>query len=226
MSGLIIIPAYNEEKVIGKTLDDLLAFEGDWDIVVINDGSRDRTEEIVKEKGLRCVTLKINSGIGTAVQTGYKLARSEDRDWTLQFDADGQHRPDQIAALIEAASGEEACVVGSRYLGKEYKNTIYRRFGALYFSWLLRALGCSEVTDPSSGFRFCDRRATALFASNYPLDYPEVEARLMLGRRGLKVKEIPVFMKERQGGVSSINYFGALYYFAKVSLSLVLKGGR
>lgn len=226
MRGLIIIPAFNEEKVIADTLDKLIACEGEWDIVVVNDGSKDRTEEIVVGKNIRCVSLLVNLGIGTAVQTGYKLARKEDYDWALQFDADGQHQGDQIKPLLEAFTGEEACVIGSRYLTGDYQNTLFRRCGAFYFSLLLKIMGCSEVTDPSSGFRLCDRRAIALFADNYPLDYPEVEARLMLNRRSLKVKEIPITMAPRQGGVSSINRFGALYYFAKVSLSMILKGGR
>lgn len=226
MRGLIVIPAYNEEKVIGQTLDELKQCNGPWDILVINDGSRDATESIVKSKGIRCVSLTLNLGIGTAVQTGYKVARREDYDWALQFDADGQHRPDQITLLLDELKDDISCVVGSRYLKEGYKNTIFRRFGAFYFSKLLKLFGCQHVSDPSSGFRLCDRRAIALFADNYPLDYPEVEARLMLQRRQLDVKEIPIQMFPRQGGVSSINRLGALYYFAKVSLSLTLKGGR
>lgn len=225
MRGIIIIPAYNEDKVIEKTLDDLKEQEGDWDLVVINDGSFDKTEELVKAKGVRVVTLKFNLGIGTAVQTGYKLACKEDYDWSLQFAADGQHRAEEIPKMLEALK-DNACVVGSRYLKKGYQNSFYRRMGARYFSLLLGLKGCSSVTDPSSGFRLCDRRATALFAKNYPLDYPEVEARLMLSSRRLSVKEVAVSMEPRQAGVSSINQFGAFYYLLKVSLSLLLKGAR
>ena len=166
MRGLIIIPAFNEEKVIGQTLDDLLEIDGDWDIVVIDDGSRDQTANIAKGKGVRVVSLQFNLGIGTAVQTGYKLARREDYDWSLQYDADGQHRADQIAKMLESLE-DNACIVGSRYLDDSFKNTLSRRWGARYFSLLLGVMGCGKVTDPSSGFRLCDRRATALFADNY-----------------------------------------------------------
>jgi glycosyltransferase involved in cell wall biosynthesis len=225
MRGLIVIPAYNEAAVIEGTLDTLLKCEGEWDVLVIDDGSRDGTANLAKAKGVRVLSLIFNLGIGTAVQTGYKAACEGDYDWCLQFDADGQHRADEIPKMIEALN-ENACVVGSRYLQEGFENTFSRRLGARYFSAMLKMLGCKNVSDPSSGFRLCDRRAIALFAKNYPLDYPEVEARLMLNRRQLSVVEIPVTMEARQGGVSSINSLGAFYYLLKVSLSLVLKAGR
>lgn len=168
----------------------------------------------------------MNLGIGTAVQTGYRLARRRDVDWALQFDADGQHRVEEIPRLVEALDGETACVVGSRVLAGGGASGPLRRLGSRWFSWLLKCLGCDEASDPSSGFRLCDRRAIALFADNYPLDYPEVEARLLLARRRLPLREVAVTMRDRQAGVSSIGPGDALFYAVRVSLALVLGGGR
>jgi glycosyltransferase involved in cell wall biosynthesis len=225
--GLVIVPAFNEEASIATTLKDLKKYQDHWDILVVNDGSSDATAEEARKMKVRLLSLPFNLGIGTAVQSGYLLACREDYDWACQFDADGQHQARYIEklrrTLFETGS---ACVVGSRYLEKGFQNSIFRRLGALYFSILLKFMGCKEANDPSSGFRICDRRAIALFAHNYPLDYPEIEARLMLKKRFLPLKEVPVEMSERREGKSSIGNLDALFYVLRVTLSLLIGKGR
>lgn len=226
MRGLIIVPAFNEEASISRTLATLACRPEGSDILVVDDGSRDATARLAREAGARVVSLPFNLGIGAAVQTGYLVASREDYDWALQFDADGQHPASDIPALVGALPGQ-ACVVGSRYVGAaSYKGSRARRAGARYFSALLSALGCRAVTDPSSGFRICDRRAIALFSRQYPADYPEVEARLLLARCQLPVSEVPVSMGRREAGRSSISFLDSFFYVLKVTLSLVLGGGR
>lgn len=226
MRGLIIVPAFNEEASMPATLVSLEARPEGSDVLVVDDGSRDATKKLALAAGARVVSLPFNLGIGAAVQTGYIVAAREDYDWALQFDADGQHPASAIGRMVEALDGH-ACVVGSRYRGGPgYKSSVPRRLGAGYFSFLLKLLGCSNVTDPSSGFRICDRRAIALFARHYPADYPEVEARLLLSRRTLPLREIPVTMSRREGGKSSISTMDSVFYMFKVSLSLTLGGGR
>ncbi len=214
--------------MLGSTLRSLASRPDHWDVVVIDDGSRDRTAEIARDADVRCVSLPMNLGIGTAVQTGYRIACEEDYDWALQFDADGQHLAEEIPKLVTALDNDPAlaCVIGSRYLEPGFSNSAPRRIGAHWFAFLLRLMGCPDTTDPSSGFRLSDRRAIAFFGERYPLDYPEVEARLLLHRRQLRVKEVPVRMAPRQGGHSSIGSLDAGFYFLRVSLSLVLSGGR
>ncbi|MGE4157579.1 MAG: glycosyltransferase family 2 protein [Planctomycetota bacterium] len=226
MRGLIIVPAFNEEASITSTLARLQSRPAGSDVLVVDDGSKDATARLARAAGARVVSLPFNLGIGAAVQTGYILAAREDYDWALQFDADGQHPASAIDRMVNALEGQ-ACVVGSRYLvDSGYKSSVPRRLGSRYFSLLLALLGCPGVTDPSSGFRICDRRAIALFARRYPLDYPEVEAHLLLARRRLPVREMAVSMSRREGGKSSINTLDSVFYMFKVTLSLSLGGGR
>jgi len=223
MRALAIVPAWNEERDLPAVLADLRRLAPDWDVCVVDDGSTDATAAIARERGVVVLRLPINLGIGGAVQTGYLWARDHAFDVAAQIDGDGQHDPKYLAAALQALSAGADLVVGSRYLGTgEFQSTAVRRAGARYLSWLLRLRCRARVTDPTSGFRVAGRRAIELFAANYPSDYPEPEAIALAIRRGLRVEELPVAMRRRQHGTSSIGPFRTLYYLLKVSLALLL----
>jgi glycosyltransferase involved in cell wall biosynthesis len=223
MRALVIVPAWNEERGLAAVLADLRSVAPDWDVCVVDDGSTDATAALARERGALVLRLPINLGIGAAVQTGYLWARDHAFEVAAQIDGDGQHDPKYLAAALQALSDGADLVVGSRYLGVgEYQSTAVRRAGARYLSWLLRLRCRARVTDPTSGFRVAGRRAIELFAANYPSDYPEPEAIALAVRRGLRVDELPVAMRRRHHGSSSIGAFRTLYYLLKVSLALLL----
>jgi glycosyltransferase involved in cell wall biosynthesis len=223
MRALVIVPAWNEERDLPAVLADLRRVAPDWDVCVVDDGSTDATAAIAREKGAVVLRLPINLGIGAAVQTGYLWARDHAFDVAAQIDGDGQHDPKYLPAALQRLSAGADLVVGSRYLGSgEFQSTAVRRAGARYLSWLLGLRCSARVTDPTSGFRVAGRRAIELFAANYPSDYPEPEAIALAIRRGLRVEEMPVVMRGRQHGVSSIGPMRTAYYLVKVSLALLL----
>ncbi|MED4653812.1 glycosyltransferase family 2 protein [Bacillus pseudomycoides] len=225
---LIIIPAYNEEEAIGDTLTRLLELKQHFtqlDICVINDGSRDRTSEIVKEFPVNIVNLPYNLGIGSAVQTGYKYADINGYDIAIQFDADGQHNPEDLYKIIQPIA-ENKCdmVLGSRFTEKTaYKGSLSRRIGIFYFTALLKLLTRQTFMDPTSGYRAINRKVIEIFSYNYPKDYPEPEVLIHLKKKGLRVNEISVNMQERQGGQSSITPLKSAYYMIKVSLAILMQ---
>lgn len=224
MKALVIIPAYNEAANIERTVDSL---QGRYDYIVINDGSTDSTEVILKEKRFPHVELVRNLGIGGAVQTGYKFAHLNGYDIAIQFDGDGQHDAGYIAKLIEPIeSGRADIVIGSRFVGEEseFKSSGARRVGIKILSSLLKLATGQRVKDVTSGFRAVNARGIELFAENYPSDYPEPESIAMSIVNGLTVEEIPVAMHARTGGVSSIGGFNTVWYMVKVGLSIMLRG--
>jgi len=222
---LVIIPAYNEEATIAAVIAKLRQHAPEYDIVVVDDGSSDRTAAIAAGlQGVRVLQLPYNLGIGGAMQTGYKYAERAGYDVGVQCDADGQHPVEQIRALvarIEDASGD--VVVGSRYVAdSDYHPTFVRRVGkSLLSRWIDLLIG-GGITDTTSGFRAMNRRAMSVVARTYPEDYPEPEALVILHRHGLKVIEIPVNMHPRQGGTTSIRPHGAAYYMVKVALAIFI----
>ncbi|HZR07285.1 MAG TPA: glycosyltransferase family 2 protein [Myxococcales bacterium] len=224
MRALAIVPAYNEAGNIRRVLEELRREVPGWDVCVVDDGSTDGTGSIAREQGALVLRLPFNLGIGGAVQTGYLFARQHGYDVAAQIDADGQHDPRFLAGALEiVSSGGADFVVGSRYLeAGGFRSTVVRRAGSRYLSWFLRVRCGARVTDPTSGFRVAGRRAIALFAANYPSDYPEPEAIALAIRAGLAVREIPVAMRTRQHGRSSIGAGRTLYYLIKVSLALLL----
>lgn len=224
MRALAIIPALNEERNLPRVLASLRRDAPGWDVCVIDDGSADRTAMLAHEQGAVVLRLAQTLGIGGAVQTGYLWAREHGYDVAAQIDGDGQHDPQFLAAaLAPIAAGKADLVVGSRYLGSEgFRSTAVRRAGIRYLCWFLRLRCGARVTDPTSGFRLAGRRAIALFASNYPSDYPEPEAIALATRSGLTLCEVPVVMREREHGRSSIGAGDTLYYLLKVSLALLL----
>ena len=225
MKKLIIIPAFNEESNIEKTVTAIQKNAQGFDYVIINDCSTDRTKQICAEKGYNVVNLPINLGIGGAVQTGYKYALERDYDVAVQVDGDGQHDPEFLNAMADYLMENELdMVIGSRFIEKEgFQSSKLRRVGIVFFSKLIKLLTGTLITDPTSGLRMIGRNAMALFAADYPRDYPEPESVVAVIRRKMKVKEIPVVMKERQGGVSSISLKKSVYYMIKVTLAILIE---
>ncbi len=223
MKTLIIIPAYNEKDNIDKVLDELEKDYPQYDYVVINDCSTDITPYILKNRGANFVDLPINLGIGGGVQTGYLYAYENGYDVAVQMDGDGQHMPKYIADIIAPIErGEADAVVGSRFINNEgFQSSFMRRLGIVILSAMIKILTGMRITDVTSGFRAVNREGIKLFARNYAQDYPEPEALVVSARNGLKTVEVPVVMKERLGGESSINGFKGAYYMIKVSLALI-----
>lgn len=228
---VVVIPAFNEEEALEPCVKELLERCPAVDILVVNDGSRDTTEEVARRlhRGnprVRFVSLPFNCGIGATVQTGLIFARNHHYTWAVQYDGDGQHDPAYVAPLVEHARTTrlDLCV-GSRFLAGDdgnFRSTWLRRVGISFFARLIGALAAVKVTDPTSGFRVYGRRAIAMFAEHYPEDYPEPEAVFRCARNHLSVGELPVRMRERQGGRSSIRYLHTAYYMLKVTLAILV----
>lgn len=222
LKAIAIIPALNEEKNIGSVLLQLKSIESKIDIVVIDDGSTDRTAEVASNLGVAVVTLPFNLGIGGAVQTGFKYALRKGYDIAIQVDADGQHNPLEIEKLIKPiVQGKADVVIGSRYISEgEYKTPGLRRLGMVIFSKVNSLIVRKEITDNTSGFRAYNRKAIEFLSQNYPSDFPEAEAVVILGRNHFKLLEIPVNMRHRQFGQSTITSLKSIYYMLKVSLAI------
>ena len=226
LSGLrrvAIVPALNEEATVQRVIDELHAFDPGMDIVVIDDGSADRTAEVAAAKGARVLRLPFNLGIGGAVQTGFRFAFENDYDLAVRVDGDGQHDPSQLARILEPVlAGDVDIAVGSRFAALEggYRSTRSRRVGIRVLAWTVSRIVGQRVTDTTSGFQAVNRRGIALFAHDYPHDYPEVEATVMVFRHRLRLCEVPVTMRERGGGRSSITALRSVYYMVKVLLAI------
>lgn len=222
----IIVPAYNEEKALPRTLNGLKGRYDPSQIVVINDGSEDDTPISAREAGVRVIDMPVNMGIGVTMQTGYRFALRNGFKYAVQCDADGQHRPDEIPLLIkEMESSGADMVIGSRFVDREaagFKSLFLRRQVIRFFSGWINMLTGFKVHDVTSGFRLVNERVMELFAQEYTFDFPEPESIILSARRGYKVVEVPVAMRRRQGGVSSIGFSTGLYYMVKVTLGLVL----
>jgi glycosyltransferase involved in cell wall biosynthesis len=219
---LIIIPAYNEEESIGSVIEAVKSVGPPADILVVNDGSRDKTVSVARRYGLTVVDHPFNMGIGATMQTGYRYAARAGYDIAVQVDADGQHPADQIKHLIEPISKNVAqVVVGSRFLGQgEYRPSFARVAGMALFSKLVSAILRERVTDTTSGFRAVGREVIEFFSRNYPEDYPEAEALVLLHKKGFVIMEISVKMVERTGGRSSITPVKSIYYMIKVMIAI------
>jgi len=233
MRVLVVVPALNEESGLPPLLSELRAVaERDGllvQVAVIDDASVDRTAEVAREHGARVVRLCRNLGIGGAVQTGLRLALREGFDCAVQMDGDGQHPPSELKKLLAALETPQPpdIVVGSRYLhGEGFQSTLPRRMGSGWLRWVLGLVTGRKTTDPTSGYRVYGPRALKLFNWSYPHDYPEPESLVLAKLAGLRVAEIPVVMKERQGGASSISVLHAPYYMLKVTVAILLAYAR
>lgn len=223
---LAIIPAYNEEESILGVIEDLEENAPNVDIVVINDGSTDCTASILSAHSIPHINLIKNLGIGGAVQTGYKYALKNNYDIAVQFDGDGQHEARFIKDLVvPIETGEANLVVGSRFLVDTdgFKSSVMRRLGINILSTVLKIASTNKIQDVTSGFRAADKDAIKLFASYYPDDYPEPESLALIARKGLKLSEVPVKMRERAGGTSSIKKLDSIYYMIKVTLAIIVQ---
>jgi len=228
MRKIAIVPAYNEHAAIAGVIDEIRAFDPHLDILVVDDGSHDDTATIARAHGARVVRLPFNLGIGGAVQTGFRYAHEHGYDIAARVDGDGQHDPAELAGLIEAVLADRADIcVGSRFAGSEgYRSSRSRRIGIRILARVVSMLTRQRVTDTTSGLQVLNRNAIALFAADYPHDYPEVEAALMLHKHRLRLVESPVRMRERSAGVSSITALRSIYYMIKVMLAILVGAMR
>jgi glycosyltransferase involved in cell wall biosynthesis len=220
--SLAIIPAYNEEGNVRFVVEAIHAKAPDFDVLVVDDGSTDATAGCARDAGAQVLVHPFNLGIGGAMQSGYRYACEQGYSEAVQVDADGQHDPAEIEKLREGMREHEVDMAwGSRFLERTgYKAPLTRRLGIWLFSVVLSAISRQRVTDPTSGFRLCNRRAIELFARDYPHDYPEVEGILMLHAHRLRAREVPVKMHPRRDGRSSITSGESIYYMVKVLLAI------
>jgi glycosyltransferase involved in cell wall biosynthesis len=220
---LVIVPAFNERASVRKVVMRLRRSLPEYDVLVIDDGSTDDTVRQVPA-GTAVVTLPFNLGIGGAMQTGYRYAALHGYDVAVQVDADGQHRPAQVRRLVEALDGGADLAVGSRFLipNRRYRQTPPRKAGAWFLRALIRTMTGLAITDCTSGFRAANRRVIRAFAHWYPEDYPEPEVILLLHRAGYDIREVPVRMRQRHTGRSSINVLEGVFYVLKVTICLLL----
>ncbi len=222
---LVIVPAYNEEGSIGQVLEEIRAADPDLTVVVINDASRDGTAAIAMRAGVSVVHLPFNVGIGGAMQTGYQYAREHGFEVAIQIDSDGQHDPHELPKLLAPlARGDADMVIGARFLpgAGEYKAPPGRRMGMVIFSAVARVLVKLKITDPTSGFRAVNRLGIELFAREYPHDFPEVESNVLAARHGLRLVEVPVQMRERAAGRSSVTTIRGTYFVIRILLALFI----
>ena len=228
MRKLVIIPAYNEQGGIVKTVRDVEEHAPEFDYIIINDCSTDHTLEICREHGFPVVNLPVNLGIGGGVQTGYVYALRQGYDIAVQFDGDGQHNARYLNEMAEKLKDEHLdMVIGSRYIKKEgFQSSGLRRVGIRYFTWLIKLITGQKITDPTSGMRMANRDVIEIYAKNYPKDYPEPESTMRLIRHRRKIEEFPVEMRDRQGGVSFISPLVSVYYMLKVTLAIIIERVR
>ncbi len=222
LKRIAIVPALNEEATVGRVIEEIRAFDPGFDVVVVDDGSTDRTAGMAADRGAYVLRLPFNLGIGGAMQTGYRFGFERGYDIAVQIDGDGQHDSGQLPAILAPVlAGEADLCVGSRFAGdSRYRSSFTRRLGIRLFAAVVSAVVRQRVTDTTSGFRAVNRKGIALFASDYPHDYPEVEATVMCVKHKLRLKEVPVDMRERGGGSSSITALRSVYYMTKVLLAI------
>lgn len=225
---LAIIPAYNEELALPAVLDELQAAHPTFDIVVIDDGSRDRTAEVARRPGVTVLRLPFNLGIGGALRMGFRYAVEQGYDRGFQFDADGQHEAGQVPLLLAELDAGADMAIGSRFAGEgDYRVGRSRGLAMGFLRWGLKRLSGRRFTDTSSGFRAFDRRVLELFAAEYPAEYMEsVEALVIALRDGCDVREVPVRMRERAAGQPSNRRFRLVYHYLRLLVVLVASPRR
>lgn len=231
---ILVIPAYNEEENILKTYNTIVEYNKknntNYDVIVINDGSKDRTEEILVENNIKHIKLIRNLGIGGAVQTGYKYAYENGYDIAVQYDGDGQHDVDYVKTITGPIINDDAdFVIGSRFIKKEKDNfntTFSRRIGINLISFFIKLVTKKKVYDTTSGFRAVNKDIIEFFAHDYPTEYPEPITTTQLLQKKYRLKEISVKMKAREGGKSSIGSWKNVYYMINVIISIITVDAR
>ena len=231
---LIVIPAYNEEENILKTYNSIVDFNRKngttYKVIVINDGSTDSTLKILRENDIPHVALIHNLGIGGAVQTGYKYGYENGFDIAVQYDGDGQHDVSYVKAITDPiVNGEADLVVGSRYIDpseSDFQSSFARRCGIKLISWATKLKTGETVLDTTSGFRAVNREIMGYFSKNYPTEFPESITNVECIKMGYRIKEVPVSMNEREGGVSSIRSGKIIYFMLNVVLSILISNVR
>ncbi len=224
MKILTIVPAFNEALNIQSVIREIQSCQIKADVVVVNDGSTDQTAKAARDAGAVVLSLPFNLGIGGAVQTGFRYAQENGYDVAVQIDGDGQHIAAEMASLLPVLStGDVDVVIGSRFLNNShYKIPLARMIGIRCFSMLNSRILKQKITDNTSGFRAYNRKAICFLARNYPLDYPEPEAVVILKKHGFRLREVSVQMRERKHGASSIGALRAIYYMLKVNLAILI----
>lgn len=228
MRVLMIIPAYNEEKNILNTVRAIKEYDKiKLDYIVINDGSTDNTKKVLTDNNINYIDLSSNLGIGAAVQTGYKYAYYNDYDIAIQFDGDGQHDVNYVDKLVDGIVKDNYdMVIGSRFIGdvSTFKSTKMRRVGINVISFVIKLFSGRKIYDVTSGFRAANKKVIKKFANDYVFDFPEPITNLKLVKEKYRISEVPVNMKERKFGKSSINYTKSIYYMLNVCLTMFIIG--
>jgi hypothetical protein len=225
---VVIVPAFNEEKCIASVLDEVREYEPGLDVVVVNDGSSDRTSSVARGRGAVVLDLPCNLGVGDAVQAGLIYAFENGYRYAVRCDGDGQHSPADIGRMLAVLREQEVdLAIGSRFLGEQlYPGTFVRSLGISCLSWFLSRICRQRVTDPTSGFQAFNRPIMYFFSRSYPKDYPEPEALALLRRQGYTYVEVPASFRERMAGTSTIGSWETLYYAVKVFLALLVDRAR
>ena len=232
MKVLLIVPSYNEEENILDNYKKILEYNKNkkekYDVIIINDGSTDKTEKLCIDNNISHISLIHNLGIGGAVQTGYKYACNNNYDIAVQFDGDGQHDVNYVKNIIEPIiKGKADMVIGSRFIDKnssEFKSSKARRIGINIISFFIKLVAGKKIYDTTSGFRAVNKDLIRCFAKNYPVEYPEPVSTVEILKKKKRVYEVPVSMNERENGISSINAWKNIYYMINVVLSILVVG--
>jgi len=222
LKRVAILPAYNEERNVGRVIEELQALDPGLDVVVVSDGSTDGTVDVAISRGVHVVALPYNLGIGGAVQTGFRYAWEEGYELAVRLDGDGQHDPAELRALVApVVAGEADLAVGSRFVsGGGYRSSAARRVGIRILARVVSWIAHQRLTDTTSGFQAANRRAIGVYAADLPHDYPEVEGIVMAIKHQIRLVEVPVTMREREHGRSSIGALASIYYMVKILVAL------
>lgn len=223
-SLMILIPAFNEEGAIATVIGELRQRHPELPILVVDDCSADGTRTVALEAGADVITVPYHLGLGGCVQAGYRLAFDLGFQYVIRLDGDGQHDPAYVALIRDTlrTSGAQM-VIGSRYINGEGEHTsVARGIGIVFFRWFLALILRKEVHDPTSGFVGVNRQALEVFARSFPLEYPEIEALVVLQRLTFRFEEVPVKMRARMAGVSTITAVRSFYYVLHVLLGVLV----
>lgn len=220
-----LIPCYNEGGNLDELLPEIKQCNENYFPVVINDHSSDNTQEVALKNKATVINLPINLGVGGAVQTGLQYVKQHNGAYAVKIDGDGQHNPSDLKNLLKPLiEGEADIVIGSRFINQceGFKSTFFRRQGIKILQLFTKLLSGNSITDPTSGYRAYNSKAIEFMAENYPsFDYPEPEEVILAAKNNLRIKEVPVLMRNRCHGTSSISFFGSFYYMAKVILAML-----